>query len=80
VIWRSPSGRTCTTTPTGALFFPQLATPTGTLVLLNSPPPSPYRGLAMPTRKRTRAQDRGHRIDYERALNRTRYAAGPPPF
>lgn len=80
VILTSPSGRTYTTTPTGALFFPQLATPTGTVELSNSPPPGPNRGLAMPTRRRTRAQDRAYRVEYERGLNRARYAADPPPF
>ncbi len=46
IKWTSPSGRTYTTLPTGARFFPQLATPTGKLVLPNSPPPSPNRGLS----------------------------------
>ena len=66
--------------PTGALFFPQLATPTETLVLPNSPPPNPNRTQAMPTRQRTRAHDRAYRINHERALNRARYKADPPPF
>jgi hypothetical protein len=80
ITWTSPSGRTYTTTPTGAQFFPQLAMPTGKLVLPTGPPPSPCRELAMPTRKRTRAQDRARRIEYERGLNRARYEADPPPF
>jgi hypothetical protein len=80
IVWRSPRGRIYTTKPVGAQFFPQLATPTETLVLPNSPPPNPNRGLAMPKRKRTRAQDRAYRIEYERAQNRARYAADPPPF
>jgi hypothetical protein len=80
VIWRSPSGRTYTTKPTGAHFFPQLATPTQTLTLPNSPPPSPNRALAMPKRIRTRAQNRAYRIKYERAQNHARYTADPPPF
>jgi hypothetical protein len=80
VIWTSPTGRTYTTRPLGALFFPQLGTPTEKLVLPNSPPPGPNRELAMPTRKRTRAQDRAHRVEWERGLNRARYAADPPPF
>jgi hypothetical protein len=80
IVWTSPRGRSYTTTPTGARFFPQLAMPTGTLVLPNSPPPSPNRELAMPTRRRTRAQDRAYRVKRERAQNRARYAADPPPF
>lgn len=80
IVLTSPSGRTYTTTPTGALFFPQLGAPTDKLVLPTTPPPSPDRGLAMPTRKRTRAQDRAYRIEYERRLNHARYQADPPPF
>ena len=80
VVWKSPRGRLYVTKPTGAQFFPQLATPTETLSLPNSPPPSPHRTLAMPKRRRTRAQDRAYRINYERAQNRARYTADPPPF
>ena len=80
VIWRSPRGRLYVTKPAGARFFPQLATPTETLQLPNSPRPGPHRELAMPKRQRTRTQDRAHRIDYERAQDRARYHADPPPF
>ncbi|AGB25730.1 protein of unknown function DUF222 [Mycobacterium sp. JS623] len=80
IEWTSPRGRTYTTAPAGARFFPQLATPTETLTLPNSPPPDPNRDLAMPKRQRTRTQDRQHRIEYERAQNRARYEADPPPF
>lgn len=80
IRWTSPRGRTYTTTPAGARFFPQLATPTGKLELPNSPPPNPNRQLAMPKRKRTRAQDRAYRVERERAQNRARYEADPPPF
>jgi Domain of unknown function (DUF222) len=80
IIWTSPSGRVYPTQPLGASFFPQLGEPTGTLVLPGTGPPHPNRGLAMPTRKRTRAQERAYRVQRERALNRARYAADPPPF
>ena len=80
IVWTSPSGRTYTTKPLGALFFPQLGQPTGTLVLPGTGSPHPNRGLAMPTRKRTRARDRARRVEWERGLNRARYAADPPPF
>jgi hypothetical protein len=80
IRWKSPSGRVYTTPPAGARFFPQLGIATETLVLPHSPPPSPTRELAMPKRKRTRAQNRAYRIEYERAQNRARYAADPPPF
>jgi len=80
IVWTSPRGRTYTTTPLGPEFFPQLGAPTETLNLPNRPPPHPKRGLAMPQRQRTRAQDRAYRIAYERAQNRARYEADPPPF
>jgi len=80
IQWTSPSGRTYTTPPAGARFFPQLGQPTETLTLANSPPPNPHRESAMPKRKRTRSQDRAYRVEYERAQNRARYEADPPPF
>jgi hypothetical protein len=81
LVITAPNGRTYTTTPKGALFFPQLATPTGELRLpTDRPPPHSNRTLMMPTRKRTRAQDRAYRIQWERGLNEARWAADPPPF
>ncbi|MDT5207709.1 MAG: hypothetical protein QOF67_124 [Mycobacterium sp.] len=80
IVWTSPLGRTYTSQPLGALFFPQLCVPTKTLVLPTGPPPGPHHERAMPTRKRTRAQDRERRVRWERALNRARYEADPPPF
>jgi hypothetical protein len=80
IRWTSPRGRTYTTAPLGAMFFPQLATPTQTLTLPNNPPPAPNRELAMPRRKRTRTQNRAYRVTHERAQNHARYAADPPPF
>lgn len=80
VGFTAPNGRTYTTKPGGGLFFPQLAVPTGTLVLPHAPPPHPLRGLAMPTRKRTRSQNRAYRIAHERARNRAEIEADPPPF
>jgi hypothetical protein len=62
------------------MLFPQLGVLTSELALPDDPPPSPLRGLAMPKRKRTRAQDRAYRIQYDRNLNAARYAADPPPF
>jgi hypothetical protein len=80
VVFTSPSGRVHLTEPLGAQLFPQLAAPTGALPLSTGPPPGEWRGLAMPKRKRTRAQDRAYRIKRERAINAARYAADPPPF
>jgi hypothetical protein len=102
VIWTAPSGCTYTTTPDGGFFFPQLAVPTGDVII--PPPTAPFnaaRGLSpasgrcpqMPTRKRTRAQNRRYRIDNERRMNELRIAEErrkyeawlaatyePPPF
>ena len=82
IIWTSPSRRTYTTKPSGALFFPQLAIPTGELTITVRQPDStsPGRTLLMPTRKRTRAAERAARIAWERGLNESRWAADPPPF
>jgi hypothetical protein len=80
IVWTSPRGRSYTTQPLGAQFFPQLGIPTQTLTLSNCPPPSAHRELAMPKRKRTRAQDHAYRVERERAQNRARYEADPPPF
>jgi Domain of unknown function (DUF222) len=82
IAWTAPTGRTYTTKPGGSSFFPQLAQPSGTLN--SSPsgpaPPGAGRGLAMPTRRRTRAADRAARVEWERGINRARIAANPPPF
>jgi len=82
IVFTSPSGRMYTTTPGGALFFPHLATPTETLTVPQSEPPpdNPGRTLMMPTRKRTRADERAARTAWERGLNEARWAADPPPF
>ncbi|VEG40673.1 protein of uncharacterised function DUF222 [Mycolicibacterium flavescens] len=80
IIFTSPSGRKYRTEPLGAQLFTQLATPTGVLTSSTGPPPNEWRGLAMPKRKRTRAQDRAYRISRLRAINAARYAADIPPF
>ena len=94
MIWTSPTGHTYTTKPGGAVLFPVLAVPTGTLVLPKSTPPrTGKRGLMMPTRRRTRAADRAARNNWERGINEAHMAAeaareaarsadcnDPPPF
>jgi hypothetical protein len=80
MVFTTPSGRVHTTEPLGAMLFPQLAVPTGELPPADEPLPATDRGLAMPKRKRSRAQDRADRIEWERGINRARYAANPPPF
>lgn len=80
VILISPAGRVYTTTPDGALFFPQLAVPTAAIEPTHGPPPTGRGGPGLPTRKRTRSCERAYRIAHERALNHARAQANPPPF
>jgi Domain of unknown function (DUF222) len=94
VIWTSPTGHAYITKPGGSLFFPALAVPTGTLILPTSmPPPGANRGLMMPARRQTRAEEHAVRISWERGINEARIAADaarhaerlaantdPPPF
>jgi hypothetical protein len=69
------------------------APPGGALIPSMTAPSGANRGLMMPGRKRTRAQDRRYRISYERRINETRIAEQrrqrqawlaatyePPPF
>jgi hypothetical protein len=70
VIWTSPNGQTFTTHPGSRLLFPTLCKPTAPVtVSANAPSMQPSRGLKMPRRTSTRAQDRATRIDAERARN-----------
>lgn len=71
VKWTSPTGHTYTTRPGSTLLFPALCQAAATPAVTPSPATSTAdRGLMMPTRKRTRIQDRAHRINSERALNK----------
>ena len=80
IIWTAPSGRTYTTTPGGALFFPELAKPTGPVSVTVHRIDREGRTLKMPTRQRTRAAERLARIRRERGINEARMNADPPPF
>jgi hypothetical protein len=80
IVWTAPSGRAYTTTPGGALFFPELAKPTGPVTLTVHHIEREGRTLMMPTRQRTRAAERLARINWERGVNETRMNADPPPF
>ena len=73
IILTSPSGKTCVTTPGSALLFPSLCRPTGELPAPQTDPSADYcndRTAMMPRRRRTRAQDRAHRVAAERRQNR----------
>ena len=85
LILTSPTGHTYTTKPGSALLFPALCQPTGTLWLRGHEPkvwPSGDRGLMMPKRRRTRAENLAKRIEAERKLNDDYVAERnkPPPF
>jgi hypothetical protein len=87
VVWTSPTGAVYVTRPAGSMYFPGWDTTTAAL-----PPPRPdperpdprtvSRGPSMPTRQRTRAQQRHQSIKAERALNDAFVAERnrPPPF
>jgi hypothetical protein len=72
IILTSPSGKTYVTTPGSALLFPSLCLPTDDLQAPRSDPTTndySDRTAMMPRRRRTRQQDRAHRIAAERRQN-----------
>ncbi|OBI41504.1 hypothetical protein A5707_07220 [Mycobacterium kyorinense] len=72
LILTSPSGRTYVTTPGSALLFPSLCHSTGGIPAIEADLPDEYCGertAMMPKRRRTRAQNRAHRIAAERRQN-----------
>jgi hypothetical protein len=92
LILTSPAGDTYVTTPGSALLFPSLCHAVGGMPAPEADlPPTDYcaeRAAMMPKRRRTRTQDRAHRVATERRHNRqarmTRRAesvssAGPAP-
>src|SRR5271167_2000923 len=61
--------------PAGSLFFPILAASTGEVTIRKiTTEPAEGRGLMMPRRKRTRAQEQQDRITAERRINEARIA------
>jgi hypothetical protein len=90
VIWTDPGGQTHTTRPGSYRLFPKLCQPTAPVDLsaadlataAAATEQQPGRGLAMPRRRRTRAQDRAARIEAERRLNEAqpqpRHVTTPP--
>jgi hypothetical protein len=72
LILTSPAGHTYVTTPGSALLFPSLCRYTGGVPAPEADPPLDYRAertAMMPKRRRTRAQNRAHRIATERRQN-----------
>jgi hypothetical protein len=73
VFWTSPNGQTYTTHPGSRILFPSLCRPTAPVTVVHSAAPHPdsvARGLAIPRRTTTRAQNRTQAINEERARNR----------
>ncbi|CAJ1500141.1 DUF222 domain-containing protein [[Mycobacterium] kokjensenii] len=80
IDWTSPTGHTYTTRPGSQLLYPTLTLPTQPPPTTPTPPPTttPGRGLMMPTRTTTRAQNRQHHINTERTHNLTHHNKPPP--
>jgi hypothetical protein len=83
IVWISPTGHRYTRPPGSRLHFPRWDTntplPAGTV----APPAttrSPERGLTMPTRKHSRAQQSAQRLHAERERNQRAIDEDPPPF
>ena len=73
VIWTSPQRQTYTTHAGSRILFPSPCKPTAPVTVVHSAAPHPdsaARGLAMPRRTTTRAQNRTQAINEERARNR----------
>jgi len=66
ITFTSPTGHLYTTKPGGALLFPALFIPTGELATPPTGTATAARGSTMPTRQRSREQDRQARIQQER--------------
>jgi|GEM_PF-2398406 len=78
LILTSPAGQTYVTTPGSALLFPSLCQAVGGMPAAEAEPAADYCGertAMMPKRRRTRAQDRAHRVTTERNHNRQRRQA-----
>ncbi|MEI7718070.1 MAG: HNH endonuclease signature motif containing protein, partial [Mycobacterium sp.] len=80
VTFTAPTGHQYMTQPAGALLYPVLSMPTGTPdEAARTGPPVSNRGLAMPTRTRSRDEERQARIARERGVRAELNAAAQPP-
>ncbi|BBY50672.1 HNH endonuclease [Mycolicibacterium arabiense] len=81
IIWTSPRGQTYTTEPGSKLLFPSLCAPTAPVTITTEETEraraQTNKGLTMPRRQRTRAQDRAQRIADDRRLNETETGLRP---
>jgi hypothetical protein len=83
IVWISPTGHRYTRPPGSRLHFPRWDTTTPLPAGTVAPPAttgSPERGLTMPTRKNTRAQQTARRLHAERERNQRAIDEDPPPF
>lgn len=71
VVWTSPAGQRCVTTPGCRGILPALCVPTAPVVMRKRPPEDRCgdRSVMMPRRRRTRAQQRAADITAERHAN-----------
>lgn len=69
ILWTAPTGHTYTTHPGSRLLYPALCRPTEPVPATPTPPADGACKLMMPTRRRTRIQNRQARINTERAYN-----------
>ena len=84
VVWTSPTGAIYPTHPGSRIYFPDWdvgtsALPGAAVVGVGAGAVVAERGLKMPTRRRTRAQERARGIRIARARNDP-FLAPPPPF
>jgi hypothetical protein len=82
VEWTAPTGKTYITQPGSRVLFPQWNITTATLPPPRQTDPPPAHTLMMPTRRRTRTDNRARYIKRARALNDAHVAERnkPPPF
>jgi hypothetical protein len=84
IVWISPTGHRYTRPPGSRLHFPRWGTttplPPGTITPPAATTATPERGLTMPTRKHTRAQQAAQRLHAERERNQRSIDEDPPPF
>ncbi|MGB3483607.1 MAG: hypothetical protein WBB07_15515 [Mycobacterium sp.] len=82
IILTTPIGRTYTTKPSSALYFPTITTTSAPIAAGPSRPNTPDKATKKPTRQRSRARQRAYRITAARKLNNAYVAerTAPPPF
>ena len=82
IVWTSPTGHRYRTPPGSRIYFPtwNTTTPIAPTTAATAATGSPDRGLAMPTRKRSRTAEHTARIHRERQHNQATIDNNPAPF